>query len=897
MESPGGLRSPNRTSLQPPTAHYQRTSLTTDSSDQDDDDDDIPAHKLPSVSPSKRHPLSVPSPHVNQTKRPLSDAARGGIVLYPGSKRPRNGYNMPPPSRESLPRSTPDSSCTPAPIRSRSDSLNSSLGDDVPEGLVSSVNDAIRQAQDHEEQQTQLERALTTDVLEEARSDEVEGTRSPMGDQGSGLPLALPLDSEVLNGVSAETLQLFQATHCAAMSADATPNGAIRTNTEVKAPVDTVLPPPGDIWDVPCSPGQQSAQQTAPEGRTENTPPPVKKRGRPPKPSGNEKKILGRPRKDNPRLRDGTYGDYITHIARLRKKPIPCFSDSDAQLPRQPFPVPNGASPVQYVGTNASEQIIQDNDAPTPAHVSVATRGQEPDISRVQFYPCFDGNNYQFAPSLSLAPKTVPEGDSGWAINHAEGSSREGNLDEGSKNLECDDNVVQEELIESGHDECADHHASEDDGMISDFIDGFNSDPGSYRNADQSAEDSFAHDVNAFNASRTHHYEEDENFEDPVDDDVLSIHIDPMPLKRLYTLLGNAAWAGVKRGWQRQDFDYDDAKTEPARALLPLLTKLERLYLMAPRAPDLKAQNKFLREHGDMLRYYFCKIRMVVEYIRSERLELPERNEVALNTDPRKRKRMEQDLVLYVIPMLAHVLVSGWDLGGEKWTKTSFTIATVELLKRTLGWIVVLHRRLLGELESCPLEEEPETERKKQLWRTQNEKRKEIGPLLEKLCQVLSAAPDQLAEVEARAEMELQRREERLRQEEQLEIERKAAEEARQALVAEQKKRSLLSIRGIHYRLRPPTPASRPSPTATPRPAEWSLEEQNLLFLRIQAAYPACPDLNNIRWELNKTLAQTVAMTEKILEKMLTKVLVGYSAEERAAELRRIMHSSGAVES
>jgi hypothetical protein len=209
---------------------------------------------------------------------------------------------------------------------------------------------------------------------------------------------------------------------------------------------------------------------------------------------------------------------------------------------------------------------------------------------------------------------------------------------------------------------------------------------------------------------------------------------------------------------------------------------------------------------------------------------------------------------------------------------------------------MLLHPRLLEELERCPLEEEPDNPRRRQAWLSRNSKRQDIDPLLDDLYQVITAAPDQLAEMEARAERELRQRRREERLEKQRKIEQKMTDEAMQASVAERKKRSLLSIHGIHYPFESSATSSQPSPSLSLRSTEWSIEEQRILFLRIQASFPTCPDLKNLRWELNKTVAQTVAMTEEILGKMLAKVLVGYSPEEQAAELRQIMSTSGVAE-
>ncbi|KAI1424066.1 hypothetical protein F5Y12DRAFT_496260 [Xylaria sp. FL1777] len=860
MEPRSGLRPDGQGSMPSPADPDQRNLSSPESSDEDDDD--IPANKLPSVSPSKRRSLPDPGLHVTRAKRSLSDAARGSIVLYPGSKKPRNGYNMAPVSRESLPRSTSNFLRVRIPTRSRTDSPSS--GDDVREGLVRSVNDALRhihtrQAQYGAEQELEPGGAPAFHT-NAAEAEEPEDAGDHVDDQEPSLPPdtphlalhSLPLDSDLL------IEKLLQATDSATTPVGATPNRENQAETTVEARVDTVSLPLGEICEVPNSLGQPIAPEGHPEAPSQKLQP-VKKRGRPPKRPADilpntapytEKKKSGPRRKNYSRPRDETDKDYTTRAARLQEQPMPFVLGSDIQLLQQASPALDGAIP----------------------HIAL-----EPDLQ------------------LKSEPEDVVR-----AVNYVEPSVREGSVDNRSQDLGHDDEGVQYEPVEYNDDGHPNSNADETDGMLSDFIDGFDSDCGGRSGVDQSFEDSFVRDVNAFKACQTSHPEDNDAFEDPMDDDVLAVHLDHQPLKQLCRLLGDKSWAGVKGGWQWQYFHYERAKTKPARALLRLLTKLERLYEAVPNAPKLKEQNQFLREHADMLRDYFYKIKMVVDHIRTQRLEIPERNETAQNTDPCKRGRMVQDLVLYVIPMLAHVLASTWKLGGKTWAKasrekSSFTSTAIELLKRALGWIMVLHRRLLSELERCPFEEKPEGQREEQAWRRRNDKRKEIGTLLDDLCQVISAAPDQLVETEVRIKEELKRRQRQLRREEQLKIEQKTAEEARQALVAERKKQSLLSIRAIHGRHESPTTSSGPSSSVTLRSTEWSIEEQRLLFLRIQASFPVCPDLNDLRWELNKTVAQTVAMTEQILEKMLRRVLIGYSAEERAAELGRIMHNSGVV--
>ncbi|TRX94335.1 hypothetical protein FHL15_004802 [Xylaria flabelliformis] len=843
MEPQNQLRRRTRVSSRLSTDQYQHDRSEAESSDEDDDD--IPACKLPSVSPSKRFDISSTRSHANQAKRSLSDAAPGSIVLYPGSKRPRNGYNMTPVSHDHLPSLTSNSPRAPTatietPSNTRRPSVSSE--DDVFEGLVSSVNDAFHHRQTHQgykESCHQHARPPNFYQLGEVHVD----------NQDYDLPLTNPT-ALISSALHPNSDNLSGGNENAKRNLGAEPDEEHQTETEAQTRVDTVSLPGGDVWGVPSSPGEPNAKEHNPDA-THQKLQPVKKRGRPPKfprlvgvvellPNSEPrtgKRKQGRPRKHHPRLRDETDENYITRIARLREKSTPYVPDSDAHLPQQP--------------PSARDRT---HDVYAPTGVSRSFQRREP--------AAFDPENPQFSQQVDIQFKDELEEDTTRPETHAGPSEDIGN----------DNHLAQYESAE-----CDDDRLTS--ATLSDSLDEFNSNLGD-KGADQPSKDSFQHDVDLFNARQSDYTEVDKIFEGPSDDDVLAIHLDHQPLRQLCKLLGSVSWAGAKGNWQWRDFDYNGAETRPARALLPVLAKLERLYQEMPKAPNLKAQNRFLRGHANMLGYYFDKIKILVEHIRTQRLGIPEHNETTHHIDSRKRKRMTRDLVLYVIPMLTHVLASAWGLGGATWSGTLFTGAALELLKRTLGWIMRLHRRLLRELERYPLEEETENHRQQQAWCRRMAKRKEIAPLLNDIFRVIAAAPNQLIEAEARAKKELQR-------ERQLKAEQMAA-------VAERKKRSLLSIHGIHYHLgTSKTGSSRPSPSLTLGSTEWSVEEQRLLFLRIQASFPVCPDLNTLRWELNKTTAQTVAMTEHLLGKMLTKVLIGYSPEERTAELRRIMRSSG----
>ncbi|KAI3321192.1 hypothetical protein HD806DRAFT_503263 [Xylariaceae sp. AK1471] len=973
MESRSGLRRRERGSTLSSADQHQHDVSESESSDEDDNG--IPAIKLPSVSPAKR--LSISSStcsHANRVKRSLTDTDRGNIIFYPRSKRQKNGFNMAPVPRPPFPVSNPNSlHASKATIgtdqtTSRIESLSVTPEDYVSEGLVSSVNDALRNlqtlyAKDYIEQRLQQAEDPTSPLMNKARSAELNECENEVSDQGSALPLAVPaptisyippVNSNASNGIVGEVQETNQAPARGTMLAedeertDAAPPPRVQVKgapdredqaeAEAQAPVDIASRQTDDVWEVQTSPGPPSLRG----GNHDNglgfsqRPQAAKKRGRPSKPSrisnkqGSlpndapiaEKRKVGRPKKNYPRFRGEMDKDYIIRIARLQKRPVPRLQDQDAYSTLQSSAVPNDPPEVQLDTADESVQVADDS-AHTSAYVSGAIQAQVPKISPRQSRRTFsDSDGSQIAEKLDDQLKPEPEEDVARLANYTELDVRDGDYNEGHRGFIHSEELAQYEPVDE-HDEHdgrdghgrADPGVKEDDDAHSEFIPGFDADLeggedveiqsdfidesdtdlNGDENVDLPAEDSFMRDVDEFNSRQPLYAYDDDVFEGPYVDDIIAIHLDHEPLRQVCKLLSDLSWAGVKGDWQWRHFAYDDAETAPARALLRMLVKLERLYQASPRAPNLEEQNRFLSEHANMLRYYFHKIKLIVEHIRTQRLEIIEHNAAAQNTNPRKRKRMTRDLVLYVIPMMTHVLASAWGLGGETWFKTSFTSATVELLERALGWVMALHRHLLRELERCPLEENPKTQYQLQSLRKRNAKRKEIGPLLDDLHQVIAAAPDRLAETEVRVKKEFEQRQQQLKREKQLKAQQKLAGEARLASIAERKKRSLLSIHGIHYPLGSSTASSRPSPSPTSRSTEWSLEEQRFLFKKIQDSFPEPPDLNYLRWELNKTVAETAAMTKQILGKMLAAVKPDQSPDERAAEVRRIMQRSKVI--
>ncbi|KAI8963193.1 hypothetical protein F5Y11DRAFT_320148 [Daldinia sp. FL1419] len=418
------------------------------------------------------------------------------------------------------------------------------------------------------------------------------------------------------------------------------------------------------------------------------------------------------------------------------------------------------------------------------------------------------------------------------------------------------------------------------------------------------SEESFAQDVARFRARYPKGYKGSETFQPLEEDDSVSIHIDSSCLKKALRLMGHEAWSGKGRKWHERPFRFDYMQPGSVRALLKFLTKFERLLVAAPKAPRITEQNIFFNEHSDLFGYYFSKIKLIIRRIRKimpakEGPSQSQRGKEAENYD-----EILRDSASLAIPMLFHVLASVWWLGGGRHRlRSSFTVSTIELLMRTLGWIGLLYRPLLRTLKQQPPEdgeeeEETEAQRKKRLLK--REKREELEVLFNELKRLVGDGPDILETEERRQNQERRTHQERLKQLEGMKVQQKRDEETLMIPIQERQWRSLMSIRGIHIPLsesRIPAstrgsstqemPRIQPSPTTI----AWSTEEKIYLFKKIQESYPDLPDLDDIRWELNRTLNDTEAMAEELLGQMLEAVRPQQPAEDRNAHIQEIMQN------
>ncbi|KAI1472867.1 uncharacterized protein F4812DRAFT_30013 [Daldinia caldariorum] len=412
------------------------------------------------------------------------------------------------------------------------------------------------------------------------------------------------------------------------------------------------------------------------------------------------------------------------------------------------------------------------------------------------------------------------------------------------------------------------------------------------------SEDGFAQDLARFRARYPKGYKGSEITQRPQEDD-LTAHLDPSGLRKALQLMGHDAWSGKGRKWHERPFYFDYMQPGPVRTLLKLLTRLERLLVAAPKAPRIEEQNKFFYEHNDLLSYYFSKINSIIHHIR--KLSRSQRKK-----EIKKHDQMAKDIASLAIPMLFHVLASAWWLGGDKYGfRASFTISTIELLMRILGWIGPLYRPLLRAQRQQPDVEEEEEEDKdtapqRKYRRIKQQKREELEGILNELKEVVEAGPDMLEKEEDRRNQEYHIRQERLKRQEEIKAKLKQDEELMMMAIQEQKRRSLLSLRHVYIplsqsRLSTSTRQSSAQELPQIQPSQdandWTVEEKIYLFKKIQESYPNLLDLDDVRWYLDRTLADTEAMAEELLNQMLETVRPEQAAADRNAHVQEIMQN------
>ncbi|KAI0113196.1 hypothetical protein F4814DRAFT_420903 [Daldinia grandis] len=417
------------------------------------------------------------------------------------------------------------------------------------------------------------------------------------------------------------------------------------------------------------------------------------------------------------------------------------------------------------------------------------------------------------------------------------------------------------------------------------------------------SEDRFAQDVANFRARYPSGYRGSEIFDSPQEDDDVTIHIDSSSLQKALRLIGHKAWSGKGRKWDERPFLFDFMQSGPIRILLKLLTKLERLLVATPKAPRIIEQNKFLNEHSDLFGYYFSKIKLMLYHIRGMKPGKEGLSQSQQNWETKKHDQLNEDISSLAIPMLFHVLASAWWLGGGRYgSHASFTVSTIELLMRILGWIGLLYRPLLRALRQQPSnadgegDEEKESEAQRRYRHLKREKQEELEEVLNDLKRLVDAGPDILEREERRRDVEHQAKQERLKRQEEIMAQRqREQEESSRMSIQERQQRSVLSTRGVRIPLSQSRTSTSTRGSSIQEPSQnasdWTDEEKIFLFKKIQESYPNLLDLDDVRWELNRTLKDTEAMAEELLGHMLEAVCPQRTAADRNAHIQEIMQN------
>jgi len=909
MEPRSGLRNSRRGTISSRIHPYDNL-VEPESSDEDDNG--IPASKVSIVSPAKRLPTSLSRPQAKRVKRAIGSIG-DGIVLYPPLQRQKNVLNIRPVPRVPLPDNDlmlPSPAIFEPSPRPYSPSLTPE--DEVSEGLIREVNDALRQLPRREPENYTERQVQDSETLSSHPSPKLNYTKEyeNRDDHGRGftscnlsgsISPALPLDhipqntqvedyctaaEPALNGEAPnQEEERENSTSVPRIQVEVAASRENEAGAKSQALVESRSKRVHDVWKVQSSPelqGGYCGHRQSSDPKLQNT---KERRNTAKSPSlvntqkalldglqTGAKRKVGRPKKNQPRLSSET----DAHIAGFRK-PNPSFTDQEPQSFREST-IGRDDSASNEVNGSKSGQLSQKHVCLPSTESSVTQAQAHGTLFNKRDGVASDSETNKLASCLCAQVKDEARVDTITSVDEVPQESIARDHDRQARS------ATHPEELQSRRPSDLDKRTpvctvlGEDDEVESDFVDRSETDDRDDEDESIPAEDRFVRDIHDFNGRESVQPQGDDVFAGPPDSDVITVHINHEPLRQVCTLLGDESWTRIGDRQSRRTARRE-VETKPVRAFLRILDKLDRLFQATPKAPNLKAQNTFLRQHANMLSYYFYKIKLVLEHIRTQRLELPARNNAAGNTDPRKRKKMVRDLVFHVIPMLARILASAWTLGGEEWLNGSFTCAVVKLLERGLGWMMVLHRRVLRELRRCSIEE-PSAKYRDQTWQIWNAKKEEIDHLLYDLRQLIGAAPE-----------ELQRRQRQIERENGLKAQQKLAEakKARLALIAAQKKRSLLSIHGVHYPVESSASSSRPSRSLTPKPTEWSLEEKTFLFKKIQESFPGPPDIDRLRWELNKTYAETTAVAEDILEKMLAAVKPNQPVDERVAEARRIL--------
>ncbi len=553
--------------------------------------------------------------------------------------------------------------------------------------------------------------------------------------------------------------------------------------------------------------------------------------------------ILGRPRTIRPKDTGSISSKFIVLLKGSFKE-----SKATETTPSQPTPVMDSENRDQDV-TDSAQRIA-------PAEIDVEVQSEE---------------ELEYNPPIALSAGgdvDVRDGPEDEAV-----SAREGHTD-GESPEEKDDRARY-------------HHDN-----ASPAIENLDAEAWCDTDIELSSKEIFSRDVELFRNRRVPEGEIlSEVFRGPPQADRIAIHIDPYFFKQALRLMRFKGWTGLGSTWQSKLLDEVAPRTQAGRHVMLLLARLNRLYLLTPRAPELINQNTFLAEYSDMITYHFSKINAAVFHILDGQLARPEPNQSAASQVKEKPIDIAEELVALIIPMILRVVASAWTLGGPRKDNTLFTRSTAEFLGRGIGWVRRLYHWARDQLSKG----EPEALSKKKVWEAKQQKRGDLCPLLQRLTEQIRDVPTML-QAKQHEEMEKHKWQQKQKA---IEMQRKQEEDEWQRHIKEQNRRAFLSIKGT--KVNPPrSPRRLAENLAFHRPIQqqWSREEKEFLFKELRRSYPQLPDLAGyVCQELNRNLEDIKGMVKILLRAMLKEVYEGIgeetSAPEREAEIRNLFRSSG----
>ncbi|KAJ1328124.1 transcription factor RLM1 [Microdochium nivale] len=455
----------------------------------------------------------------------------------------------------------------------------------------------------------------------------------------------------------------------------------------------------------------------------------------------------------------------------------------------------------------------------------------------------------------------------------------------------------------------------------------------------------FEQDVAGFTDRHEGHETFDIPFEIASGDCFDSAYMRSEDFRQCALLLKGDEWTGQGQFlWVRQSLSNLQPKTTPGRALFSLVIKVERLCAMAPKAPKLTSQMKFLQEHQSMVSHWLSQMQVACQHITHTRLRRPETN--ALGEDRgavRKRQEMLKDTMTRIIPMLLHCAYAVWTLAGSN-DENAFTTGTLALFEHFLVFAKQLGQAVIRVLVKLS-EDELTTSTQASGGgdeRTEQARKLVLGLFyaFNEVGRVRAVLAEEGAKSERRREKQktlleqMQRNAEATRlQAEQLAVRRTAQQSNHQNVPAKVATvshppvsiRQLRKNRFISAPQQQQVPALQgsqpalsssssslsssslrrevPSKIAGAKPKtqhhsfrEWTREEQLFLLSNIKEAYiavegePRLPDIDGtIRRELNRPLKDILHQTEVLLALMLRKTGEVTDDKEREEWVRRLM--------